>query len=163
MKSATSSGRLTSDRVYSVSSQTETKFEYHGQFIDITKTNTDNILDTPHQVEITTPSGRLPSHDRTSTPLFAGYQQQRESICRLIDAAFFSSLPSSTDTTSTSDEFLQNMSLSYLLKRPKGVLICGPRGTGKSLLMNEIATAYSRNIPGGCHIERLSHDILQSR
>lgn len=43
---------------------------------------------------------------------------------------------------------------SRLLKRPRGILISGPTGTGKSAMMSLLATA------AGCHVEHVHPTIL---
>jgi hypothetical protein len=80
---------------------------------------------------------------------FAGYQLEVEEAIKVIEAGF--ALPS-RETNS----LLPTMKF----KRPRGLLLSGPRGTGKTLLMNSLTAFFS---PWFASVHSLSPDILLSR
>ena len=100
------------------------------------------------------------SHDSTVEnimPLayFGGYSMQIDQIWSIIRMG----LGIGAGANFTNSQVPSDSLPSSFFAPPKGMLLYGPRGTGKTLLMNEIANSLKAK----CHVLRISHDILLSK
>jgi Cdc6-like AAA superfamily ATPase len=169
------------NHVYAISHQTELKLS-HKSVAAVTAASLSSLGDIyngPSPPTTTAAAadswGDAKSLGRPDLSLFAGYESQVRDICHVINMGTQtrrrSEMGSSSGTecdpqaNSSSSRYESASSKSdavlQMFKRPKGILICGPRGTGKSLLMREIGEWYEYH--KGCSVHRLSHDILLSR
>mmetsp|Transcript_10442 Transcript_10442/g.15890 ORF Transcript_10442/g.15890 Transcript_10442/m.15890 type:complete len:808 (+) Transcript_10442:31-2454(+) len=103
---------------------------------------------TTADVDMGDDSSTLESPSPTLPP-FGGYSSQLQEAQRIISSGLGEDI--TTDLSS---------SLGWL-KRPRGLLIHGPRGCGKTLMMRYLAALYSCG--SKCNVETLSHDVLLSR
>lgn len=81
---------------------------------------------------------------------FAGYRSEVEEAQRVIESGFEIPFPVNNNADTLKMKF----------KRPRGLLLSGPRGTGKTLFMNSLKEYFS---PWFASTHSISSDILLSR
>lgn len=100
---------------------------------------------------------RSPLHEALpltpSTPsYFGGYGPQREQVWALVRLGLGLDVDGKSPPPSSGLP-------GSMFTPPKGLLLYGPRGTGKTLLMQEVAAQLGAE----CHVLHVSHDILLSK
>lgn len=105
------------------------------------------------------PPGSRPSQQAPRPPAspcyFEGYTAQRDQAWALIRLGLGLVVPQPALAQATSPGLLPASAFAP----PKGLLLYGPRGTGKSLLLAEVAAALRPH----CHVLHVSHEILLSK
>jgi Cdc6-like AAA superfamily ATPase len=125
-----------------------------GVTYQLTSLTTLRLLDPIHS----SVSNNEPQADIASSscmPYFGGYTSQRDQVWSLLKLGLGLDMQSQF----SADGHQASTLPASFFTPPKGLLLHGPRGTGKTLLMNEMADSLKSK----CHILRVSHDILLSK
>mmetsp|Transcript_6915 Transcript_6915/g.13241 ORF Transcript_6915/g.13241 Transcript_6915/m.13241 type:complete len:846 (-) Transcript_6915:294-2831(-) len=114
-------------------------------------------LTTLRLTETSSNRDRSPLHEALpltpSTPsYFGGYGPQREQVWALVRLGLGLDVDGKSPPPSSGLP-------GSMFTPPKGLLLYGPRGTGKTLLMQEVAAQLGAE----CHVLHVSHDILLSK